>query len=124
MARAAVRDLYVSGTASAVAAMSLPSTLRRHRLAFVTGLAAFAIAAVGLWPAERGFSLTFFDVGQGDGMHLRSESFDLIVDGGPSPRFVHQVASRLPATDRTLELVVLTHPDFDHLRGLLSLFDR
>ena len=48
----------------------------------------------------------------------------LLIDGGPIGAY-ESLASRvalLPATDRTFELIVLSHVDTDHIDGLVKLF--
>lgn len=91
-------------------------------------LLAVALLSAGLarfGRPEEAVRVTFFDVGQGDGIHIRGlAGFDLVVDGGPSNRFADQLARELPAGDRTIELVVATHPHADHLTGLLAVLDR
>ncbi|MDZ4289072.1 MAG: MBL fold metallo-hydrolase [Prosthecobacter sp.] len=51
-------------------------------------------------------------------------SHRILVDGGLNPTYEHLIAKLgdLPEADRTLELVVCTHIDLDHIRGLLKLF--
>lgn len=90
-------------------------------LLVAVGLAAATVS--GLRPLPEDVTVTFFDVGQGDAIHIRDGSVDVIVDGGPSPNFAGQVRRDLPSSDRTLELVVATHPDADHITGLASLVD-
>ena len=49
----------------------------------------------------------------------------LLVDGGPSPTALFNgLGDVLPFWDRSLDLVVLTHPDGDHITGLIPLLDR
>ena len=48
-----------------------------------------------------------------------------MIDGGPSGgRVLEKLGGVMPVWDRSLDLVVLTHPDSDHLRGLLDVLDR
>ena len=60
------------------------------------------------------------DVGQGDAILIRTPSRqDILVDGGRTDGQVLACLGRhLPPWDRTLELVVLTHGDSDHVGGL------
>jgi len=68
----------------------------------------------------------FLDVGQGDAILVETPSGrQVLVDGGPSPSAVlSQLGRRLPFWDRTLDVVVLTHPDDDHITGLVEVLDR
>jgi len=70
--------------------------------------------------------VVFFDVGQGDAIFIQTPAGrQVLVDGGPSePALLSQLGRRMPFWDRTLDLVVLTHPDSDHLTGLLPVLER
>lgn len=67
----------------------------------------------------------FYDVGQGDAIHIRTSSgYDVLIDGGPSGRVVEKLGRTLPFWDHTVELMVLTHPHADHVVGLLEVLRR
>lgn len=70
--------------------------------------------------------VVFCDVGQGDGIFiLTPRGHKILIDGGPSPsRFLECVGKRLPFWDRSIDLVILTHPDIDHLTGLVPVLER
>lgn len=62
------------------------------------------------------------DVGQGDAIFIRTPSGDdLLVDGGPDDSVLSCLSSHMPFWDRSLEEVFLTHPDADHITGLVSI---
>jgi len=90
-----------------------------------------ALATVLVWllimasPGDR-LSVTFLDVGQGDAILIRSPSgHNILVDGGPSGEAITAALGRhLPFWDRRLHLVVLTHPDQDHMAGLVTVLER
>ncbi|MFW6143365.1 MAG: ComEC/Rec2 family competence protein [Patescibacteria group bacterium] len=63
----------------------------------------------------------FLDVGQGDSMLIRTPERHLIlIDGGPDDSVLTRLGAVLPFWCRELDLVVLTHPDSDHVSGLNS----
>lgn len=67
----------------------------------------------------------FYDVGQGDAIHIRNaQGFDVLIDGGPTGRVVEKLGRTLPFWDRTIELMVLTHPHADHVVGLIAVLRR
>ena len=68
----------------------------------------------------------FLDVGQGDStLIVTPEGAQVLVDGGPRIMdAARAVGGRLPFWDRDLDIVVLTHPDEDHFRGLVEVVDR
>jgi competence protein ComEC len=70
--------------------------------------------------------VTFLDVGQGDAILIQSPSGkQLLVDGGRYPSVVlDQLGQQMPFWDRSLDLVVATHPDDDHTAGLVSVMER
>ncbi len=71
---------------------------------------------------DKNFHLIFCDVGQGDGILIKTPSGqDIIVDGGPSDNSMVDCLSRnLPFWDREIDAVYMTHPDADHLTGLVE----
>ena len=50
---------------------------------------------------------------------------DILIDGGPSPQAIGlELGEKLPFWDRTIDLVILTHPHTDHLIGLVEVLQR
>ncbi len=70
--------------------------------------------------------VAFLDVGQGDAILITTPGGErILIDGGPSGiRLVRELSGELPHWARTVDTVVLTHPQQDHLGGLPALFDR
>ncbi len=94
-------------------------------------LATLTIVALLVWLALFTFPdgrlhVSFLDVGQGDAILIESPSgHQILVDGGPSPAAVtFALGKGLPFWDRSLDLVVLTHPQEDHLAGLIGVLER
>ena len=93
-----------------------------------------AIAAGILWTMALGgggagdglLRVHFFDVGQGDAaLIVTPGGRQMLIDGGPDTEGAARALARtLPAGDRSLDLVALTHLDADHSRGLLETLDR
>ncbi len=90
-----------------------------------------ALLAIVAWLALRGLPdgrlhVYFLDVGQGDAILVQApDGRQILVDGGPSPTaLLNELGDVLPFWDRSLDLVVLTHPDGDHITGLIPLLDR
>lgn len=99
---------------------------KKHRLVLLC--AAWLAAFLFLLPSRQtGLSATFLDVGQGDGIVLRSESHTILVDCGSSqqksigekvlvPYLKSQGVTRL-------DLAVMTHGDQDHMNGIRYLLE-
>ncbi|MGD0779248.1 MAG: ComEC/Rec2 family competence protein [Dehalococcoidales bacterium] len=69
--------------------------------------------------------VSFLDVGQGDAILIQKGSQRVLIDGGPSPQnLTLELGERMPFWDRSIDLVVLTHPHQDHLAGLLEALRR
>ena len=90
-----------------------------------------ALVAIVAWLALRGLPdgrlhVYFLDVGQGDAILVQApDGRQILVDGGPSPTaLLNELGDVLPFWDHSLDLVVLTHPDGDHITGLIPLLDR
>ena len=68
----------------------------------------------------------FLDVGQGDSVLIvTAQGKQVLVDGGPrATDAARAIGSRVPFWDRDLDMLVLTHPDRDHFRGLIEVLDR
>src|SRR3989344_5760897 len=100
---------------------------QRHKilLTFALILAALGLLVIVQTANLGKLRLVFCDVGQGDGMLLITPSGkDIVVDGGPGTKIVDCLGQKMPFWDRTIEMVVLTHPQKDHLEGLLSVLSR
>ena len=69
--------------------------------------------------------VSFLDVGQGDAILIQRGSQQILVDGGPSPQAIAlALGKEMPFWDRTIELMVLTHPSADHVTGLVEVLNR
>lgn len=83
---------------------------------------------LAVWSLPDGrLHVAFLDVGQGDAIliTLPHSSRQILIDGGPSATDLNwRLGQEMPFWDRTLEMVINTHPDADHLGGLPSLLDR
>jgi len=65
------------------------------------------------------------DVGQGDAIFIRTPNgSDILIDGGPDNSVLSCLGKHLPFWDRTIEVMILTHPHADHLNGLITVLNR
>jgi competence protein ComEC len=105
--------------------------IRRRRSYTVVLLGLLVGAVILAWVAA--FSLpdgrlhaAFLDVGQGDAIFITTpRGQQILVDGGPSPSaLLSGLGRRMPFWDRSIDLVILTHPDSDHLTGLVPVLER
>ena len=93
------------------------------------GLMIVSLSFIGfvLWDLAQPAVLTVrvLDIGQGDSILIQTaERRSILVDGGPDNTVVYKLGEYLPFYRRTIDLVVLTHPDSDHLMGLNEVIQR
>jgi len=68
--------------------------------------------------------VTFFDIGQGDSIFIETPSKkQVLIDGGPDKTILEKLNETIPFYDKTIDLLVLTHPDTDHITGLVSVLE-
>ncbi len=69
--------------------------------------------------------VTFFDIGQGDSIFVETPyGHQIIIDGGPDSKILEKLAKEMPLWDKTIDLIILTHPEKDHIIGLLKVLER
>ncbi len=67
--------------------------------------------------------VVFLDVGQGDAILIMQGSNQILIDGGPSGQvLLEKLGKYIPFWDREIEMVIATHPDQDHIEGLVDVF--
>lgn len=78
------------------------------------------------WP-KQGLSVTFLDVGQGDGIYLEAEGKSMLVDCGSSQEESVGENVLIPFLKsrgiRHLDAVVISHSDLDHVSGIRDLLE-
>lgn len=97
--------------------------------AFIVLLSLFSLFALFLFDLAEHFDgkmhVVFCDVGQGDGIYIRTaDRTDILIDGGPGKSILNCLNHNMPFWDRTIELVLLTHNDSDHINGQYEAIDR
>ena len=86
-------------------------------------IVALVLGAVLVYP-DQDLHLIFCDVGQGDAILITQGTTQVLIDGGPNQKVLSCLANHLPFWDRTIEMIILTHPDNDHLGGLPDVIER
>lgn len=75
--------------------------------------------------ADGALHVWFFDVGQGDGALVVTPSGkQIVIDGGPDLSLLEHVGDAMPFLDRSIDVVVLSHPHLDHIMALPELLRR
>jgi len=69
--------------------------------------------------------VVFLDVGQGDSVLIRTpDNQNILIDGGPDSTVLYKIGKYLPFYNRTIDLMILTHPHSDHVAGLVRVLKR
>ncbi len=105
----------------------------RPRLGFSTKwlilpllVVAILVWAVAFTSPDDNLHVTFLDVGQGDSILIQTPNGqDILIDGGPDLQKINlELSEKLPFWDRTIDLVVCTQPQADHVTGLIEVLQR
>ena len=102
---------------------------KNFRWYFLGGLSMLAILIwYGVFKVEayRGaLTVDFFDVGQGDGIFFQTPSGNqVLIDGGPDSAILSKLGKAMPFWDRSIDVLILTHPHADHIDGALEVLKR
>jgi len=74
---------------------------------------------------KNNLEIVFLDVGQGDAILVKTpKDKNILIDGGPDRNIIYKLSSYIPQDKRKIDLMILTHPDIDHLTGLNEVFER
>ena len=112
-------------------ASAIPSSAISPAATLAGVVLVLAVAGAVLWMQifsgpDGKLHVYFFDVGQGDSaLIVTPTGKQVLVDGGPeTDSAIRALAGPMSTGDRSLDMVVLTHLDADHSRGLVEVLDR
>jgi len=84
----------------------------------------FLLIIVTVWIAvfsiDSNLHIVACDVGQGDAILIYKNTTQILIDGGPNKSVLDCLGKYMPFWDKTIELVILTHPQQDHYGGLID----
>ena len=72
-------------------------------------------------------NLTFamLDVGQGDALFIKSPTGQqILIDGGRDKSVLRELNKVMPFWDRSIDILIITNPDLDHIAGFLDVLDK
>ena len=100
---------------------------KRKNLCLTIGAAALMILFIHSYPFSSPLAVHFINVGQGDAILIQTpQKKNILIDGGGTPFTDFDVGKHIvvPYLRRLginrVDLLFLTHPDLDHLEGLLT----
>ncbi len=69
--------------------------------------------------------VVFLDVGQGDAIYIEAPNGNqFLIDGGGNNKVLRSLSRVMPFYDRSIDVVLATHPDKDHIGGLPAVAER
>lgn len=79
--------------------------------------------SVTLRDSEGLLLVAFLDVGQGDAIFIETPNgSQVLIDGGSNRMVLSALGEVMPFYDRSIDVIIATHPDLDHIGGLPAVF--
>lgn len=99
--------------------------MRNRKIIYIFLLAllilALVLAGIVFVQKSQELKIIFLDVGQGDAILIEQGSKQILIDGGPSGQaLLEKLGNYVPFWDRSIEMIIATHPDADHITGLVD----
>lgn len=77
------------------------------------------VVCASITASQHILTVAFLDIGQGDSIFIQTPSGrQILIDGGPNRKVISELSTVMPPFDRSIDIVINTHPDKDHIGGL------
>jgi len=94
---------------------------RFYYFAILILLTSFTYFSYQIFVGVRHLQVIFLDVGQGDSILIQKGTRQILIDGGSNGKTeLAKLGKYMPYFDDEIELVIATHPDRDHIGGLVE----
>lgn len=94
----------------------------------LVGITFIATSSLGLFftgQPDGNLHAYFLDVGQGDAILFKTPSGkNILMDGGPDMRVLSELNDVLPFWGNSIDYILLSHSDQDHIAGLIEILKR
>ncbi len=105
--------------------MKLNKNIKLYSLLFLIIINVIIFYAVSFSDNKGLLKVTFLDVGQGDSIFVQSPNGNqILVDSGVSKNILNVLSRVMPFYDRSIDVVIATHPDQDHIGGFPEILKR
>ena len=73
---------------------------------------------------KNNLQVVFLNIGQGDAILISQGKNQILIDGGKDGKLLlEKLGKYIPFWDRNVEMIVATHPDQDHIGGLIEILN-
>lgn len=94
-------------------------------LLLIFSICVWSAALSGVSKTNGVLTFAILDIGQGDSLYIESPTgVQVVIDAGPDSSVLTQLPKVMPLLDRSLDAVIETHPDSDHIGGFADILSR
>lgn len=94
-------------------------------LFFATVFLWYVLLTQAVSTSKEVLTVSFLSVGQGDAIFIESPTgVQVLIDGGPNRSVLRELSRAMSLWDRSIDVVIATHPDLDHIGGLADVLER
>src|SRR3989344_2109293 len=98
---------------------------RKYILGILFLTACFVWYSMLLEALRTKLTVAFLDIGQGDSIFIEAPNGNqILIDGGSGASVLRKLSNVMPYYDRSIDVVIATHPDKDHVGGLVDVLNR
>jgi len=103
--------------------------IKKHLEWYILGILFIAVSFIWYAVFSEGrdgvLTVAFLDIGQGDAIFIEAPNGNqVLVDGGPNKSVLRELGEVMPFYDRSIDVVIASHPDKDHISGLISVLNK
>lgn len=103
----------------------IPKKVQLYAVLALLAANAFVLFDMLQQDAPPALTVSFLDVGQGDAILVEGPTgIQMLIDGGKDRSVLRALPRVMGPLDRSIDVVVATHPDADHIGGLPDVLDR
>ncbi len=115
------RGLVLLGLLLLLVFLLLPRDLVAKAESMLAGVVGGEVVASG----DGLLTVAFLDVGQGDAIYIETpDGVQMLIDGGRDSTVLSKLSAVMPFFDKSLDVVLATHSDLDHIGGLVDVLKR
>lgn len=105
--------------------MAIKSKLKLGLLVILVLTCLFSAYFVAKEDRRGVLTVVFLDIGQGDAIFIEAPTGNqILIDGGPGKSILRELSKVMPFYDRSIDVLIASHPDADHISGLNDVLGR